>query len=290
MLFGGCGANGALNDVHVLRLSAGEPLHWQSLPMPMSHAPRPRSWHGAASLSDRRLLVFGGCDAVGRMLNDTWILHLHPTAPYWQQLDTDWAPPPRLGISLSVTPDRENRASERVIMFGGLAAVGPLRLRSNDTFSMSPNDPSPTWRFVCDDTKEVDAGAHGSYREKQPAALPTPAPRMEQVMGVVAGDCAIMFGGSLGDSSARNRSPVSEPWVCRLNDATPMWRPLRIQDAGPPSLQQLAHTWCMPNPPPLPTLSARGLRIPSRALLRITQTGGRKCRCMSDLYRPWADK
>lgn len=288
MLFGGCGAHGALNDVHVLWLSAGEPPHWQSLPMPLCHAPRPRSWHGAASLSDRRLLVFGGCDAVGRMLNDTWILHLHPTAPYWQQLATGWAPPPRLGISLCVTPNRENRDSERVIMFGGLAAVGPLRLRSNDTFTISPNDPSPTWRFVCN-TKEVGTGALGSYGEKQPAALPTPTPRMEQVMGVVAGDCAIMFGGSLGDSSARNRSPVSEPWVCRLNTATPMWRPLRIQDAGPPSLQQLAHTWYMPPPPPTRARAPDSVER-CAASRRITQTGGFKCRCMSDLHGPWADK
>jgi hypothetical protein len=43
---------------------------------------------------------------VGRMLNDTWILHLHPTTPFWQQLDTPWAPSPRLGMSLCASPSK----------------------------------------------------------------------------------------------------------------------------------------------------------------------------------------
>jgi hypothetical protein len=69
--------------------------------------------------------------------------------------------------------------NERVVMFGGLAAMGPaLRLRTDDTLTLSPNDPTPSWRFVC------GAKPPGKRGRRQPPP-PSPAPRMEQVCGGV---------------------------------------------------------------------------------------------------------
>ncbi|NAV69313.1 hypothetical protein FGF93_24995, partial [Salmonella sp. zj-f50] len=84
-----------------------------------------------------KLVVSGGCTDSGVLLNDTFLLDLTTEKPMWSEIPTSWAPPSRLGHSLSVY------GKTKILMFGGLARSGNLRLRSGEAYTIDLADEKP---------------------------------------------------------------------------------------------------------------------------------------------------
>jgi len=218
VLFGGSSAEGPVNDVHVLELNAPGGPAWREHHCAPQPQPLPRSWHGACTLNGSELLVFGGCSSGGRLLSDTWLLNLDAQWPVWQELSVGWTPPARLGLSLVATEEG------RVFAFGGLASAGPVRLRSQDAFTMDLRSPNPTWHYVTGSQLPSGAAAAGT----------PPPPRLEQVAGTLIGGRVLVFGGSVnGGSAGGAQTRAWEPYVMSPNSETPTWRRLRVTGTGP---------------------------------------------------------
>lgn len=214
VLFGGCTADGPLNDLFTMDLASLTPT-WRALPYNPSPSPQPRSWHGACTVNGQDLIVFGGCSAAGRLLSDTWRIDLTEASPHWEELSAGWAPPARLGLSLVATE------SGRIFAFGGLASAGPVRLRSQDAFTMDLSSRQPTWSYVSGSQLPSGASAAGT----------PPPPRLEQVVGTIIGGRVLVFGGSVNGGGA---DPASwEPFVMSPNSEHPTWRRLHVRGDGP---------------------------------------------------------
>ena len=216
VLFGGCSSAGQLNDVFVLNLAVSPPV-WREVVCAPEPAPVPRSWHGACTLSGRELLIFGGCSSTGKLLSDTWRLNLELEFPRWEELSHGWMPPARLGLSLVATEEG------RVFAFGGLASAGPVRLRSQDAFSMDLRSPEPTWHYVTGSQLPSGAAAAGT----------PPPPRLEQVAGTLIGGRVLVFGGSVNGGNNNAAAAAWEPYVLSPNVETPTWRRLPVRGQGP---------------------------------------------------------
>ncbi|KAG8058125.1 hypothetical protein GUJ93_ZPchr0002g22951 [Zizania palustris] len=162
VLFGGEGVNmQPMNDTFVLDLNASKP-EWRHInvssapPGRWGHTlsclngsrflalqpPVPRSWHSSCTLDGTQLVVSGGCADSGVLLSDTYLLDVTMEKPIWREIPASWTPPCRLGHSLSVYDVR------KILMFGGLAKSGPLRLRSNDVFTLDLSENEPCWRCI----------------------------------------------------------------------------------------------------------------------------------------------
>ncbi|CBI26826.3 unnamed protein product, partial [Vitis vinifera] len=145
VVFGGCGRQGLLNDVFVLDLDAKHPT-WKEVFG--GTPPLPRSWHSSCTIEGSKLVVSGGCTDAGVLLSDTYLLDLTTDKPMWREIPTSWAPPSRLGHSLSVY------GRTKILMFGGLAKSGHLRLRSaglhspSQLFLLDPSEEKPSWRIL----------------------------------------------------------------------------------------------------------------------------------------------
>ena len=216
VLFGGSSADGPVNDVFVLD-AAQWPPQWREVHCSPEHQPVPRSWHGACTLGGKDLIIFGGCSAGGKLLSDTWRLNLDTAFPQWEQLSVGWTPPARLGLSLVATEEG------RVFAFGGLASAGPVRLRSQDAFTMDLRSPSPTWHYVTGSQLPSGAAAAGT----------PPPPRLEQVAGTLIGGRVLVFGGSVNGGSDAAVTRAWEPYVMSPNSETPTWLRLRVTGSGP---------------------------------------------------------
>ena len=122
-----------LNDVWQLALDVSPPL-WSPL-VPLGAPPPARSKHTAIlDLAQSRMIVFGGRDASGALLNDVWALSLTGT-PTWSQLAPMGTPPsPREEHSAiyTVTP------TPRMIVYGGNAnrEVWNLSLEGPQTWTL----------------------------------------------------------------------------------------------------------------------------------------------------------
>ena len=214
VLFGGSSADGPVNDVFVLDASTWQ---WREVHCSPDPQPVPRSWHGACTLGGRDLIIFGGCSAGGKLLSDTWRLNLDTSFPQWEQLSIGWTPPARLGLSLVATEEG------RVFAFGGLASAGPVRLRSQDAFTMDLRAPMPTWHYVTGSQLPSGAAAAGT----------PPPPRLEQVAGTLIGGRVLVFGGSVNGGSDAAVTRAWEPYVMSPNSETPTWLRLRVTGSGP---------------------------------------------------------
>lgn len=223
VVFGGCGADGLLNDVFVLDLDEQEPT-WREVAgrEPAGDGeeagggggqrPRPRSWHSSCTLDGSKLVVFGGCTDSGRLLSDTFLLDLEAEKPTWREIPVNWSPPSRLGHSLSVYEDR------KILMFGGLATSGPLRLRSSDAFTIDLSEDSPSWRYVTGSTLPGGATAAGT----------APPPRLDHVAFGVAGGRVLIFGGSIAGLNSASQVYLLDPAAEK-----PMWRVLDLPGQKP---------------------------------------------------------
>ncbi|TVU33442.1 hypothetical protein EJB05_25259 [Eragrostis curvula] len=219
VLFGGCGGQGLLNDVFILDLDAQHPT-WREIPG--LAPPVPRSWHSSCTLDGTKLVVSGGCADSGVLLSDTHLLDVTMEKPVWREIPVSWTPPSRLGHSISVYDGR------KILMFGGLAKSGPLRLRSNDVFTMDLSEDKPCWRCI------TGSGMPGAGN---PAGV-GPPPRLDHVAVSVPGGRIVIFGGSVAGLHSASQLYLLDP-----TEQKPTWRILNVP--GRPPRFAWGHSTCV---------------------------------------------
>ncbi|CAL9110907.1 unnamed protein product [Musa textilis] len=219
VVFGGCGRQGLLNDVFILDLDAQHPA-WREISG--IAPPVPRSWHSSCILDGTKLVVSGGCADSGILLSDTYLLDVTMEKPVWREIPASWTPPSRLGHSLSVYDGR------KILMFGGLAKSGPLRLRSSDVFTMDLSEDEPCWRSI------TGSGMPGAGN---PAGI-GPPPRLDHVAVSLPGGRILIFGGSVAGLHSASQLYLLDP-----TEETPTWRILNVP--GRPPQFAWGHSTCV---------------------------------------------
>nr|AML77265.1 putative LOV domain-containing protein [Geobalanus oblongifolius] len=219
VVFGGCGRQGLLNDVFVLDLDAKHPT-WKEVSG--GTPPLPRSWHSSCTVEGSKLVVSGGCTDAGVLLSDTYLLDLTTDKPTWREIPTSWAPASRLGHSLSVYDQT------KILMFGGLAKNGHLRLRSGDSYTIDLKDEEPQWR-------QLECAAFTSMGS-QGAAIPPP--RLDHVAVSMPCGRIIIFGGSIAGLHSPSQLFLLDP-----SEEKPSWRILSVP--GQPPKYAWGHSTCV---------------------------------------------
>nr|AML79091.1 putative LOV domain-containing protein [Cassytha filiformis] len=219
VVFGGCGQQGLLNDVFILDLDAQHPS-WREISS--LAPPLPRSWHSSCTLDGTKLVVSGGCADSGVLLSDTFLLDLTMEKPVWREIPVTWNPPSRLGHTLSVYD------GQKILMFGGLAKSGPLRLRSSDVFTMDPSEDEPCWRYITG-SGMPGAGDAGGI---------TPPPRLDHVAVNLPGGRILIFGGSVAGLHSASQLYLLDP-----TEEKPAWRILNVP--GRPPRFAWGHSTCV---------------------------------------------
>ncbi|XP_010531680.1 PREDICTED: adagio protein 3-like isoform X2 [Tarenaya hassleriana] len=219
VVFGGIGRQGLLNDVFVLDLDAKQPT-WKEVSG--GTPPLPRSWHSSCTIEGSKLVVSGGCTDAGVLLSDTFLLDLTTDKPAWREIPTSWAPPSRLGHSLSVF------GRTKILMFGGLAKSGHLKLRSGETYTIDLEDEYPRWRQL-----EFSPFADiGSQR------MVVPPPRLDHVAVSMPCGRVIIFGGSISGLHSPSQLFLLDPL-----EEKPSWRILNVP--GQPPKFAWGHSTCV---------------------------------------------
>lgn len=219
VVFGGCGRQGLLNDVFMLDLDAKQPT-WREIPGVAP--PVPRSWHSSCTLDGTKLVVSGGCADSGVLLSDTYLLDVTMDRPVWREVPASWKPPSRLGHSMSVYGGR------KILMFGGLAKSGPLRLRSSDVYTMDLSEEEPCWRCL------TGSGMPGAGN---PAGA-GPPPRLDHVAVSLPGGRILIFGGSVAGLHSASKLYLLDP-----TEEKPTWRVLNVP--GRPPRFAWGHSTCV---------------------------------------------
>nr|AML78311.1 putative LOV domain-containing protein [Daphne giraldii] len=219
VVFGGCGSQGLLNDVFMLDLDAKQPT-WKEVSG--GAPPLPRSWHSSCTLDGSKLVVTGGCTDAGVLLSDTYLLELTTDHPTWKEIPTSWAPPSRLGHSLSVY------GRSKILMFGGLAKSGNLRLRSGEAYTIDLEDEQPRWR-------QVECGAYTGIGSQSAVA---PPPRLDHVAVSMPCGRVIVFGGSIAGLHSPSQLFLLDP-----AEEKPSWRTLNVP--GQPPKFAWGHSTCV---------------------------------------------
>ena len=219
VLFGGCGGQGLLNDVFILDLDAQHPT-WREIPG--LAPPVPRSWHSSCTVDGTKLVVSGGCADSGVLLSDTYLLDVTMEKPVWREIPASWTPPSRLGHSLSVYDGK------KILMFGGLAKSGPLRLRSSDVFTLDLSEDKPCWRSI------TGSGMPGAGN---PAGV-GPPPRLDHVAVSLPGGRVLIFGGSVAGLHSASQLYLLDP-----AEEKPTWRILNVP--GRPPRFAWGHSTCV---------------------------------------------
>ncbi|XP_010929266.1 adagio-like protein 1 [Elaeis guineensis] len=219
VVFGGCGTQGLLNDVFILDLDAQRP-EWREISG--LAPPLPRSWHSSCTLDGTKLVVSGGCADSGVLLSDTYLLDVTMEKPMWREIPASWTPPSRLGHSLSVYDGR------KILMFGGLAKSGPLRLRSSDVFTMDLSEEEPCWRCI------TGSGMPGAGN---PDGI-GPPPRLDHVAVSLPGGRVLIFGGSVAGLHSASQLYLLDP-----TEEKPTWRILNVP--GRPPRFAWGHSTCV---------------------------------------------
>ncbi|XP_077223243.1 adagio protein 1-like [Tasmannia lanceolata] len=219
VVFGGCGRQGLLNDVFILDLDAPHPA-WREISG--LAPPLPRSWHSSCTLDGTQLVVSGGCADSGVLLSDTFLLDIMMEKPVWREIPVKWTPPSRLGHTLSVYGGR------KILMFGGLAKSGPLRLRSSDVFTIDLSEEEPCWRCI------TGSGMPGAGN---PAGI-APPPRLDHVAVTLPGGRILIFGGSVAGLHSASQIHLLDP-----TEEKPTWRILNVP--GRPPRFAWGHSTCV---------------------------------------------
>nr|AML78596.1 putative LOV domain-containing protein [Takakia lepidozioides] len=209
VVFGGCGRDGLLNDVFTLDLDAEQPTWCE---VAGAAPPLPRSWHSSCTVDATKLVVSGGCADSGVLLSDIFLLDLTMKKPKWREFPVSWSPPSRLGHTLSVY------GGCKILMFGGLAKSGPLRLRSSDVFTIDLSEDVPKWKYVTGST--LPGGA-------TPAGTPPP-PRLDHVAVSLPGGRVLIFGGSIAGLHSASQLYLLDPI-----EEKPTWRMLNVPGQQP---------------------------------------------------------
>ncbi|KAG9336453.1 hypothetical protein JZ751_002800 [Albula glossodonta] len=129
LIFGGRKTAAYLNDLHILDLGFMEytAVKYENMP------PLPRGFHAAVPVSENRMMISGGCSAIGA-LQDLHVFHLETSS--WSSIASPvLCSKPRAGHSLlllTVTDEKETpgKASCTVLVFGGSDCAGTFY---NDT-------------------------------------------------------------------------------------------------------------------------------------------------------------
>lgn len=219
VVFGGCGRQGLLNDVFILDLDAKNPT-WREISGVAP--PLPRSWHSSCTLDGTMLVVSGGCTDSGVLLSDTFTLDVTVDKPVWREIPVAWKPPSRLGHTLSVYDGR------KILMFGGLAKSGPLRLRSSDVYTMDLSEEEPCWRCI------TGSGMPGAGN---PAGI-GPPPRLDHVAVSLPGGRILIFGGSVAGLHSASQLFLLDP-----TEENPTWRIMNVP--GRPPRFAWGHSTCV---------------------------------------------
>ncbi|XP_031379289.1 adagio protein 3 [Punica granatum] len=220
VVFGGCGRQGLLNDVFVLDLDAKQPT-WKEVSG--GAPPLPRSWHSSCTVEGSKLVVSGGCTDAGVLLSDTYLLDLTIENPTWKEIPTSWAPPSRLGHSLSVY------GRTKLLMFGGLAKSGHLKLRSGEAYTINLDDEEPRWR-------QLECSAYGGGVGAQSAVVPPP--RLDHVAVSMPCGRILIFGGSIAGLHSPSQLFLLDP-----SEEKPSWRTLNTP--GQPPKFAWGHSTCV---------------------------------------------
>nr|AML77583.1 putative LOV domain-containing protein [Phyllocladus hypophyllus] len=219
VVFGGCGRQGLLNDVFILDLDAQHPT-WREVAG--SAPPLPRSWHSSCTLDGTKLIVSGGCADSGLLLSDTFLLDLTMEKPMWREIPVSWTPPSRLGHTLTVY------GGQKILMFGGLAKSGPLRLRSSDVYTIDISEQEPKWRYL------TGSGMPGAGN---PGGI-APPPRLDHVAVSLPGGRVLIFGGSVAGLHSASQLYLLDP-----TEEKPTWRMLNVP--GQPPRFAWGHSTCV---------------------------------------------
>ncbi|XP_078443241.1 LOV KELCH protein 2 [Wolffia australiana] len=219
VVFGGCGRQGLLNDVFILDLDAAHPA-WREIPGVAP--PVPRSWHSSCTLDGTKLVVSGGCADSGVLLSDTFMLDVTMEKPAWREIPATWTPPSRLGHTLSVYDGR------KILMFGGLAKSGPLRLRSSDVFTLDPSEEEPCWRCITGSAMPGAGNPTGTG----------PPPRLDHVAVSLPDGRVLIFGGSVAGLHSASQLYLLDP-----GEDEPTWRVLSVP--GRPPRFAWGHSTCV---------------------------------------------
>ncbi|KAK1263919.1 Adagio protein 3 [Acorus gramineus] len=217
VVFGGCGRRGLLNDVFILDLDAHQPT-WKEITS-VSPSPLPRSWHSSCTIDGSKLVVSGGCTDGGVLLSDTYILDFTKEKPVWKEIPTPWAPPPRLGHTLSVY------GKTRILMFGGMAKSGSLRLRSCEAYTIDIEDEEPQWR-------QLECSSSGNQ------TATAPPPRLDHVTVSLPCGRIIIFGGSIAGLHSPSQLFLLDP-----SEQKPTWTILNVP--GQPPKFAWGHNTCV---------------------------------------------
>nr|AML76922.1 putative LOV domain-containing protein [Rhamnus japonica] len=219
VVFGGYGRQGLLNDVFVLDLDAQQPT-WKEVYG--ATPPLPRSWHSSCTIDGSKLVVSGGCTDAGVLLSDTYLLDLTTDKPTWREIPTSWAPPSRLGHSLSVY------GRTKILMFGGLAKSGNLRLRSGEAYTIDLEDKEPRWR-------QLECNAFTGVGSQSAVV---PPPRLDHVAVSMPCGRIIIFGGSIAGLHSPSQLFLLDP-----SEEKPSWRILNVP--GQPPKFAWGHSTCV---------------------------------------------
>ncbi|KAM6562125.1 hypothetical protein CsatB_022123 [Cannabis sativa] len=220
VVFGGCGRQGLLNDVFVLDLDAKQPTWTEVFG---GTPPLPRSWHSSCTIEGSKLVVSGGCTDAGVLLSDTYLLDLTTDKPTWREIPTSWAPPSRLGHSLSVY------GRTKILMFGGLAKSGNLRLRSGEAYTIDLEDDEPRWRLL-ECSAFTGVGSQSAV---------VPPPRLDHVAVSMPCGRIIIFGGSIAGLHSPSQLFLLDP-----SEEKPSWRILNVPGQQPPKFAW-GHSTCV---------------------------------------------
>nr|AML77528.1 putative LOV domain-containing protein [Pellia neesiana] len=210
VVFGGCGRDGLLNDVFIVDLDSNQPT-WREVATGAG-APNPRSWHSSCTMDGTKLVVSGGCGESGALLSDTFLLDLTMEKPQWREIHVAWSPPSRLGHTLCVYEKC------KILMFGGLAKNGPLRLRSSDVFTIDLSEEEPKWNYITGNA--LPGGA-------TPSGTPPP-PRLDHVAISLPSGRILIFGGSISGLHSPSQLYVLDP-----KEEPPSWRVLNLPGQQP---------------------------------------------------------
>ncbi len=117
---------------------------WNQFPAP--NAPSERFGSGVVTLDDGRVVLFGGCDARGELIND---LHVSRAPQQFASTEQANPPPGRFGATLTQISETE------VLLFGGQGEEGVLNevwildLASGEWRRVAPERAPPPRKFHC---------------------------------------------------------------------------------------------------------------------------------------------
>lgn len=166
--------------------------------------PSPRFNAALVDLGDGRLLLFGGRDAAGTWLGDTWSFEVETST--WTQLAPAVSPPARNAHGMALVEPGT------VVMFGGTATGGGGGM-------------ADTWSF--------DVAAE-SWTQLAPPL--SPPPRFQHEMVAIGNSRAVIFGGR----SSGGGSEIADTWMFDASNGT--WTNM-APGGGPSAASAYAMAW-----------------------------------------------